>query len=224
MRLSLRSALTRRKRRHAIKPPGQFETPAKNWDFIRHMHSPWSLIALFVLQILMLGLIMVLFGYQREFSDYLNQRGQFADRERHEQTQAVCQLIGELQADPGGQLQKIAKRLHCPNGPIPRTSGSSSSPSSVPIGPPAGFFTSDPTPGSQAPTAPATPSLTAGNRPTGTKVPAPTRTPTRTAAPQTTTPPASTSHTVPAGGGTPTPPPPTSPQLCVPLTGVCVQI
>jgi len=210
-------------RRHGVKPPAQFESPARNWDFIRHMNSPWSLIALFLIQIVMLVLIMILFGYAQQFSDYLNQRGQFADREHREQTQAVCQLIGELRADPGGQLAAIAKRLHCPNGPLPRASGSSSSPSSVPIDPTTSLFTSHPTRGSRVPTGTATASLTAGNRPTGTKVPVATSGPSRPTGEQTTTPPASTSRSVPSGGETPTPPA-SPPQLCVPFTHLCAQL
>lgn len=213
----------RRAPKHTMKRPPQFENPAKNWQFIRHMHSPWALIALMIFQIILLVLIMVLFGYAKEFSDYLNSRGDFADRQQTEETAAVCQLIGLLHADPAGQLQQIATELNCPNGPLPPRADAGSSPSSVPIGPTPSFSTSQPTRSSGTPTGTATGPLAAGNGPPGTMVPAPPGGPSRTTSPPATEPPPSASPTTP-GGGSPSPTPDPSPTLCVPLTGLCVTL
>jgi len=215
--------LARARRRHGVKPPSQFENPAKNWQFIRHMHSPWALIALMIFQIILLALIMVLFGYAREFSDYLNQKGDFADRQRTEENAAVCQLIGLLHADPGGQLERIAQDLHCPNGPLPPRTDAPASSSSVPIGPSGSFSTSTPTRSSGAATGDDTGALGAGNGPLGTNVPARTSGPPRTTSPQTTEPPPSDSPSSP-GGGSPLPIPSPGTTLCVPLTGLCVTV
>lgn len=220
MRLHRPRLLTRPVRRHAERSPSQFENPSKNWEFIRHMNSPWALISLWLFQIIILILIMVQFGYQREFSDYLNQRGDYADRSRIEERKAVCDLIADLYADPSGQLNQLAKRLGCAKGPLPRPSSSPNSSSSVPIGPTGTFSTGNPTPGSRTPTGATTDRHGGGNGALGTNVPAPTSTPDRPTDDQVTEPPPSTSSPVPSGGS-PSPPPP-SPQLCVPLTDLCL--
>lgn len=212
-------SMVRRARHHGLKAPSQFESPSMNWEFFRHINSPWVVVSLWLFQIILLVLIMMLFGYAREFSDYLNQRGDYADRQRIEENQAVCSLISQLRADPSGQLQAIADRLHCKTGPIARTDGAQSSPSSVPIGPTPSFSTATPTPGSQAPTGGGSGHHATGNGPLGTKVPAPTSAPSRTPAPQTTTPPTSPSSGGSAGGGSGS-----SVTLCVPLTDLCATI
>lgn len=218
----------RRKPRHGVKTPPQFENPARNWEFIKHMHSPWTLIAMAGFQIMMLILIMVLFGYAREFSDYLNQRGDFANRQRAAENQAICDLIAELHDNAAGDLQRIANQIGCSNSPLPPRTDVPASPTSVPIAPSGAYSTGHPTGSSAVPTGTAHGSHAAGNGASGTNVPARTSTaarPTAAAGPTASEPPPDAASAAPGGGSasatSPSSPQPSGPVLCIPLTNVC---
>lgn len=220
--------LRRKQRRHAAKPAPQVEG-VRSPALTRRIASPWSIVALYILNIAVLVLIMMLFGYQQRFSDYLNQRGEFRDRQAQEQNQYLCDLITHLRADPEGQLQDLADRLGCGEGPLPPRAegGIGTTPSAVPIAPNGGFFTGSPTPGSQ--TATGTVARGNGGRESTTRAEGPsvttsaprataTASATRTsAAPPATTSPvaggAASTSSSPSGGGGIT--------LCVPFTQVC---
>lgn len=218
----------RKQRRHAAKPVPQVEG-VRSPVLTRRIASPWSIIALYVLNIAVLVLIMMLFGYQSRFSDYLNQRGEFRDRQAQEQQMYLCELITHLRADPEGQLQELATRLGCDEGPLPpRAEGDNGpTPSAVPIAPNGGFFTGSPTPGSQ--TATGTVARGNGGRESPTRAEGPSAT---TSAPRTTataSPPRASSAppttTSPVVGGAPSSPAPPSGgggiTLCVPFTHIC---
>lgn len=217
----------RKQRRHAAKPAPQIEG-VRSPGLTRRIASPWSIITLYVLSIIILVLIMMLFGYQSKFSDYLNQRGEYADRQRTEQKQFICELIGGLHADAQGQLLGLAKKEGCANGPLPPLSSADSSTSSAPIAPGAPYFTSPPDDPTTGPEAPRTGPATAGNRALGTKVPAGSAAPSGGSSPQAGTgrsgaPPPTSDRPAPT-----TPPPSPVPgggggvRLCVPLTDLCI--
>lgn len=194
------------------------ESPRWNREFLSHLHSPWAVLAQWLFNVTVIILLMALFGLQSQFSDYLNARGQYADRRAQEQNAYLCQLISHLHADSNGQLQQLAKDLNCVTGPLPAfTAGPS-----VPIGPTGPLFTGKPTPtppassarGSGRHRATATPSGAPGS-------PQPTRAPaSQTAAPTSEAPPVPSSSG--AGGASPTSPDPGR-RFCVPLLG-CVTI
>lgn len=91
--------------------------------------SPWLILSLFVFQVIIAVMVFLLFANQAKFTDYLNGKGAERDREaavaqqqadaRAERSrQVLCDLIAALEADIGGQLQRISEAAHCDEGPI----------------------------------------------------------------------------------------------------------
>jgi hypothetical protein len=168
-----------RRGRHLATPVSPIEKPSRSPVLVQRITSPWAVIGLYVMNIVILVLIMMLFGVQSQFSDYLNARGQYANRYRQEQHQYICELIHQLRDGNDHQLQELAVRLKCPNGPLPPASSAPFSTSPVPIGPGSSAFTSPPGRSSENATADGTDSVAGGNRALGTKDPAVTAAPAR---------------------------------------------
>lgn len=114
----------RRIRNHALKTVSQIENPKKSWQFLAHTRSPWAMLAQYVYDVMILVLILFMFGYMQQFTDYINSRGDYRDRQNNDQRLGTCFLISSLEADQEGQLEELAKSLGCPNGPLPRRDGS----------------------------------------------------------------------------------------------------
>jgi hypothetical protein len=218
----------RKRRRHAAKHPPIIENPQTSAMLRRRAASPWAVIGLYVFSIIILVLIMMLFGYQSKFSDYLNQRGEYADRQRTEQKQFICELIAELHDGSSGQLRDLAHRLHCANGPLPPLSSADSSASPAPIAPGTPYFTSPPGDPATGPEASRTGPATGGNRPLGTKVPAGSAAPSGGSSPQAGTGRSGAPPPTPDRPAPTTSPPSPAPgggggvRFCVPLTDLCV--
>jgi hypothetical protein len=166
-----------------------------------------AVLAQYIYNLVIAVLIVLILIVMSQFSDYLNQRGKYADRERQQQRDFICELIGQLQANPDDQLYSLAERLRCTERPRPRPPAAPTSTSSVPIGGGGTLSTGNPTPGSQAPTGNASNGLGGPDRTTGTKVPAQQTEPSRTTEPQ----------------PTQSPPPTSAPSVvCVPVLDMCI--
>jgi len=179
-----------------------------------------AVIAQWVVNVVLIVLICLLFGLQARTSDYLQGRGQFADREREQQREFICELLGQLHAPPDSQLYSLAERLHCKQRPLPMADGNDSESSPVPIVGDETPFTSRPTQERTGAKATTSGQAGAGNRATGTKVPAspsavPSPTRPRTTDPTLSAPPSSQPPPEDPGGGL---------ALCVPLTRLCVSL
>jgi hypothetical protein len=166
-----------------------------------------AVLAQYIYNLVIAVLIVLILIVMSQFSDYLNQRGKYADRERQQQRDFICELIGQLQANPDDQLYSLAERLRCTERPRPRPPAAPTSTSSVPIGGGGTLSTGNPTPGNQAPTGNASNGLDGSDRATGTKVPAQQTEPSRTTEPQ----------------PTQSPPPTSAPSVvCVPVLDMCI--
>lgn len=92
-------------------------------------------LAQYLYNVVVAVLIGVLFALASQYSDYLNQRGEYADRAREDQRVFFCELIGQLYANPGEQLYGLAEQLNCTQRPRPRPEGTAprgTAPSSLP--------------------------------------------------------------------------------------------
>jgi hypothetical protein len=178
-----------------------------------------AVIAQWVINMALIILICILFGLQQRTSNYLQGRGEFADREREQQRAFICELIGQLHAPEGSELWSLAIKLHCAERPLPPRADAAPQSSPVPIVGDETNSTGTPTPGASRAKATVTGQAGGGNGHVGTKVPAGTAAPTVAPGQQPTP--------------TPTPAPPTSSQpppegpggglaFCVPLTRICI--
>lgn len=177
-----------------------------------------AVIAQWVINMALIILICILFGLQQRTSNYLQGRGDFADREREQQRAFICELIGQLHAPEGSELWTLAIKLHCTERPLPPRADAAPQSSPVPIVGDETNSTGTPTPAASGHKATATGEAAAGNGHVGTKVPA---APTGSTVapgqqPPPTTPPAPPSSQPPPegpGGGL---------AICVPLTSICI--
>lgn len=178
-----------------------------------------AVVAQWVINIVLIVLICILFGLQSQTSNYLQGRGEFADRERAQQKAFICELIGQLHAPEDSQLWDLAVKLRCAERPLAPSAGAATSTSPVPDSRDDSYSTSPPAPGTTGPKANASGQAGGPDRTTGTKVPAPTSAPA----------PATGSRAT----GSPTPPPSSEPPpdgsgggltVCVPLTSLCVNL
>lgn len=108
------------------------EKPSKSATLRERLNSPWLVIGQYIFNVLIVLFIAYLAGNQSQFSDYLNGKGEERDRERDAAVQAaneraeqsrevLCRLIAALEADIGGELERIRREASCPVGPLPNT-------------------------------------------------------------------------------------------------------
>ena len=127
------SRIERWKRRRLIKSSvktvSAIQNPSRSWQFLAHAHSPWAIIAQYMYDVFILVLLLVMFTYIGNFTDFINGRGDYRDRVSNEQRLGTCFLISSLEADTKGQLEALARSLKCPKGPLERRDGSADEPS-----------------------------------------------------------------------------------------------
>ena len=153
--------------------------PAKSITLKERLASPWLVIGQYVFNIVMVAMVLWLTGndaeFQRtqvEYSQYLDGKGvqrdaerDAAERERAEEREqsrlVLCELIAALEADIGGELQRISNVAGCAanQGPIQPGAGTEMAPDgtlvpspSGPIEDGGGTSTGSVTPGSQSTT------------------------------------------------------------------------
>ncbi len=150
------------------------ESPSKSSTLRERLSSPWLVIGQYVFNLIMVGLVFFLVANQAEqqqameqFSQYLAGKGEQRDAERDAQAERdaaaaersrllLCELIAALEADIGGELERISDAAECTDaqGPRPNTDGETVEPSSsnaaesVPIAPGGGTSSGAVTPGS----------------------------------------------------------------------------
>lgn len=186
--------------------------------------------------IVQLVLIAILFGLVYQFGEYLDGRGTIRDRERDQQLQILCDLIGSLSADEQERFMQTDSYLSSPcvidpatglidpgrTSPVPASPSSTGAPSTGTAQPTGATRTAPPATGSPSRTgATSTPGAASTTRPAPPTVspvvpstPAPVPTPTTTSPP----PPAEGD-----GGGDPGLVPGLDVLLCLPLVG-CVNV
>lgn len=170
---------TGRHRHVKVKRESTIENPEQSITLRERLASPWLVIGQYVFNIMVVCMLLWLTGndaeFQRtqvEYSEYLDGKGVQRDQERDTQAardaadaersrMLLCELIAALEADIGGELQRISDAAGCSDaqGPIQPGATTEIAPdgtkvpsSSGPIGSDGEISTGSVTPGSQSPT------------------------------------------------------------------------